>query len=148
MHSLVLSSFFAAFLFTCVVDGSMSALPAPNLRSSYKKKKKKNPSMHSTSQAPHCWSSKHRQGCDIAWPLCDYLMAGIKDEVAGMWRHSQLNQCVQFSFYVNRGAYKSARLNKLIIFLCNTVNILNLEYYKNCPSGIKKKILISHYCKI
>lgn len=94
--------------------------------------------MHSTSQAPHCWSSKHRQGCDIAWPLCDYLMAGIKDEVAGMWRHSQLNQCVQFSFYVNRGAYKSARLNKLIIFLCNTVNILNLEYYKNCPSGIKK----------
>lgn len=100
--------------------------------------KKKNPSMHSTSQAPHCWSSKHRQGCDIAWPLCDYLMAGIKDEVAGMWRHSQLNQCVQFSFYVNRGAYKSARLNKLIIFLCNTVNILNLEYYKNCPSGIKK----------
>lgn len=40
MHSLVLSSFFAAFLFTCVVDGSMSALPAPNLRSSYKKKKK------------------------------------------------------------------------------------------------------------
>lgn len=38
MHSLVLSSFFAAFLFTCVVDGSMSALPAPNLRSSYKKK--------------------------------------------------------------------------------------------------------------
>lgn len=80
MHSLVLSSFFAAFLFTCVVDGSMSALPAPNLRSSYKKKK--NPSMHSTSQAPHCWS-KHRQGCDIAWPLCDYLMAGIKDEVAG-----------------------------------------------------------------
>lgn len=41
MHSLVLSSFFAAFLFTCVVDGSMSALPAPNLRSSYKKKKKK-----------------------------------------------------------------------------------------------------------
>lgn len=136
MHSLVLSSFFAAFLFTCVVDGSMSALPAPNLRSSYKKK---NPSMHSTSQAPHCWSSKHRQGCDIAWPLCDYLMAGIKDEVAGMWRHSQLNQCVQFSFYVNRGAYKSARLNKLIIFLCNTVNILNLEYYKNCPSGIKKR---------
>lgn len=111
------------------------------------KKKKKNPSMHSTSQAPHCWS-KHRQGCDIAWPLCDYLMAGIKDEVAGMWRHSQLNQCVQFSFYVNRGAYKSARLNKLIIFLCNTVNILNLEYYKNCPSGIKKKILIIHYCKI
>lgn len=102
-------------------------------------KKKKNPSMHSTSQAPHCWSSKHRQGCDIAWPLCDYLMAGIKDEVAGMWRHSQLNQCVQFSFYVNRGAYKSARLNKLIIFLCNTVNILNLEYYKNCPSGIKKR---------
>lgn len=94
--------------------------------------------MHSTSQAPHCWSSKHRQGCDIAWLLCDYLMAGIKDEVAGMWRHSQLNQCVQFSFYVNRGAYKSARLNKLIIFLCNTVNILNLEYYKNCPSGIKK----------
>lgn len=136
MHSLVLSSFFAAFLFTCVVDGSMSALPAPNLRSSYKKK---NPSMHSTSQAPHCWSSKHRQGCDIAWPRCDYLMAGIKDEVAGMWRHSQLNQCVQFSFYVNRGAYKSARLNKLIIFLCNTVNILNLEYYKNCPSGIKKR---------
>lgn len=111
-------------------------------------KKKKNPSMHSTSQAPHCWSSKHRQGCDIAWPLCDYLMDGIKDEVAGMWRHSQLNQCVQFSFYVNRGAYKSARLNKLIIFLCNTVNILNLEYYKNCPSGIKKKILIIHYCKI
>lgn len=104
-----------------------------------KKKNKKNPSMHSTSQAPHCWSSKHRQGCDIAWPLCDYLMAGIKDEVAGMWRHSQLNQCVQFSFYVNRGAYKSARLNKLIIFLCNTVNILKLEYYKNCPSGIKKR---------
>lgn len=65
-----------------------------------------------------------------------------------MWRHSQLNQCVQFSFYVNRGAYKSARLNKLIIFLCNTVNILNLEYYKNCPSGIKKNILIIHYCKI
>lgn len=141
LHSLLL-------FFLRVVDGSMSALPAPNLRSSYKKKKKKNPSMHSTSQAPHCWSSKHRQGCDIAWPLCDYLMAGIKDEVAGMWRHSQLNQCVQFSFYVNRGAYKSARLNKLIIFLCNTVNILNLEYYKNCPSGIKKKILIIHYCKI
>lgn len=43
MHLLVLSSFFAAFLFTCVVDGSMSALPAPNLRSSYKKKKKKIP---------------------------------------------------------------------------------------------------------
>lgn len=106
---------------------------------SSKKKKKKIPACTPLSQEPHCWASKYRQGCDIAWPLCDYLMAGIKDEVAGMWRHSQLNQCVQFSFYVNRAAYKSARLNKLIIFLCNTVNILNLEYYKNCPSGIKKK---------
>lgn len=140
MHSLVFLHslpLFAAFLFTCVVDGSMSALPAPNLRSS-SKRKKKNPACTPVSQEPHCWSSKHRQGCDIAWLLCDYWMAGIKDEVADMWRHSQLNQCVQFSFYVNRAAYKSARLNKLIIFLCNTVNILNLEYYKNCPSGIKK----------
>lgn len=111
---------------------------------------KKIPACTPPSQEPHCRASKHRQGCDIAWPLCDYLMAGIKDEVAGMQRHSQLNQCVQFSFYVNRAAYKSARLNKLIIFLCNTVNILNLEYYKNCPSGIikKKKSLIIHYCKI
>lgn len=139
MHSLVLSSFFAAFLFTCVVDGSMSALPAPNLRSSYKKKKiKKIPActpLHRRLTVGHQSIAKGVTSLGRS----DYLMAGIKDEVAGMWRHSQLNQCVQFSFYVNRGAYKSARLNKLIIFHCNTVNILNLEYYKNCPSGIKKR---------
>lgn len=99
-----------------------------------KKKKKSQHALHFTGA-----SLLVIKASPIAWPLCDYLMAGIKDEVAGMWRHSQLNQCVQFSFYVNRGAYKSARLNKLIIFLCNTVNILNLEYYKNCPSGIKKR---------
>lgn len=121
---------------------SSSTKPAlPHLK---RKKKKKIPACTPLSQEPHCWASKHRQGCDIAWLLCDYLMAGIKDEVAGMWRHSQLNQCVQFSFYVNRAAYKSACLNKLIIFLCNTVNILNLEYYKNCPSGIKKKKITNH----